>query len=79
LRASKKQKALIDSAARALGRTRSDFMLDTVCREAESILLDRVYFVLSDTAFRRFSAMLDKPPKNNAKLRRMLETKGPWE
>ncbi len=79
LRASTKQKTLIDQAAEALGRTRSDFMLDTVCREAESILLDRRYFVLSDPAFRRFSAMLDKPPKNNIKLRRLLETKAPWE
>jgi uncharacterized protein (DUF1778 family) len=79
LRASKNQKALIDQAAEALGRTRSDFMLDTVCREAESVLLDRRYFVLSDSAFRRFSAMLDKPPKNNVKLRRLLETRPPWE
>src|ERR1700743_3244538 len=41
LGASRKQKALIDQAAEALGRTRSDFMLDTVCREAEAVLLDR--------------------------------------
>lgn len=41
LRASSKQKAMIDRAAEALGRTRSDFMLDTACREAESVLLDR--------------------------------------
>jgi uncharacterized protein (DUF1778 family) len=79
LRASKKQKALIDQAAEALGRTRSDFMLDTVCREAESVLLDRRYFVLSESAFRRFTAMLDRPPANNAKLRRLLESKAPWE
>ena len=41
LRASRKQKALIDRAADALGRSRSDFMLDTACREAEAVLLDR--------------------------------------
>ena len=34
LRAPRKQKALIDQAADALGRNRSDVMLDTVCREA---------------------------------------------
>jgi len=62
LRASRKQKALIDQAAEALGRSRSDFMLDTVCREAEAILLHRRYFV-SEDAFRRFNALLDKPPK----------------
>ena len=31
LRASHKQKALIDRAAEALGRSRSDFMLETAC------------------------------------------------
>ena len=47
LRATRKQKALIDQAAEALGRSRSDFMLDIACREAESVLLDRRYFSLS--------------------------------
>jgi uncharacterized protein (DUF1778 family) len=79
LRATRKQKALIDHAADALGRSRSDFMLDTVCREAESILLDRRYFVLSEEAFRKFAAMLDKPPRDNPRLRRLLESKAPWE
>ncbi len=79
LRATRKQKALIDQAAEALGRSRSDFMLDTVCREAESVLLDRRYFVLSEEAFREFSTMLDRPPKDNPKLRRLLESKSPWE
>jgi uncharacterized protein (DUF1778 family) len=79
LRASHKQKALIDRAAEALGRSRSDFMLDTACREAQAVLLDRRYLVLSEEAFRRFTAMLDKPPKDNLKLRRLLETRPPWE
>ena len=46
LRASRKQKAMIDRAPEALGRTRSDLMLDTACREAESVLMDRRYFAL---------------------------------
>ena len=79
LRATRKQKALIDKAAEALGRTRSDFMLDTLCREAESVLLDRRYFALSEEAFRKFTTMLDRPPKDNPKLRRLLETKAPWK
>lgn len=79
LRATRKQKALIDQAAEALGRSRTDFMLDTVCREAENVLLDRRYFSLSDEAFRKFSTMLDKQPKDISRLRRLLETKAPWE
>ncbi len=79
LRASTKQKVLIDRAAEALGRSRSDFMLDTACREAESVLLNRRYFALSEEAFRRFTSILDSPPKDNPRLRRLLHTKAPWE
>ncbi len=77
LRASRNQKVLIDRAAEALGRSRSDFMLDTACREAESVLLDRRYFTLSEEAFN--TRMLDSPPKDNPKLRRLLQTKAPWK
>jgi len=79
LRASKRQKLLLDRAAEALGRSRSDFMLSTACREAESVLLDRCYFALSDDAFQRFTNMLDSPPKENPGLRRLLRTKAPWD
>jgi uncharacterized protein (DUF1778 family) len=79
LRATLKQKALIDRAAEALGRSRSDFMLESSCRAAETVLLDRCYFTLSDDAFRRFTAMLDKPPASNPKLQRLLQAKAPWD
>src|SRR5438094_176572 len=46
------------SAAQAVG---SDFVLETACREAEAVLLDRLYFSLS-------------APANNPKLRRLLQT-----
>jgi uncharacterized protein (DUF1778 family) len=79
LRASRRQKSLIDRAADALGRNRSDFMLETACREAEAVLLDRRYFALSREEFKRFTSMLDKPSASNARLRRLLKTKAPWE
>jgi uncharacterized protein (DUF1778 family) len=79
LRVSRRQKALIDSAADALGRNRSDFMLDVVCREAESVLLDRRYFNLTEEAFQRFCAMLDNPPAANPRLARLLNRKPSWE
>jgi len=78
LRASSKQKALIDRAAEALGRSRSDFMLEAACRKAESVLLDRRYFALSEEVFKRFTSILG-PPKDNPRLRRLLHTKAPWD
>jgi uncharacterized protein (DUF1778 family) len=79
LRVSRGQKSLIDRAAQALGRNRSDFMLETACREAEIVLLDRRYFALPEEEFRRFRAMLDKPPARNPRLARLLKTRAPWD
>lgn len=79
LRVTSSQKTLIDRAAEAQGRNRSDFMLDAACREAESVLLDQRYFNLDDDAFRRFTELLDAPPKSNPRLARLLRTRAPWE
>ena len=79
LRATHRQKDLIDRAAEALGRSRSDFMLDAACRRAEEVLLDQRYFVLPKDDFNRFMKSLDAPPSSNPKLRRLLQTSAPWE
>ncbi len=79
LRASGKQRSLIDRAAETLGKTRSDFMLDASCREAESVLLDRRYFALDAETFQEFTAALDQPPATNPRLSRLLAEKAPWD
>jgi uncharacterized protein (DUF1778 family) len=79
LRASRRQKELIDRAAELLDRSRSDFMLDAACREAQALLVDRTQFVLPEEKFKRFMAALDESPKNNPKLRKLLFAKDPWD
>ena len=79
IRAKRAQRDLIDQAAELLGKTRSDFMLETACREAEDVLLDRRVFVLDAETFERFRAMLDAPPSENPKLRKLMATTAPWE
>ena len=79
LRVSKREKTLIDRAAKLLDRSRSDFMLEAACREAEALLLDQNHFSLSEEKLKRFMAMLDEPPSDNVKLRKLLESKAPWE
>lgn len=79
IRATRRQRDLIDQAAHALGRSRSDFMLETACREAEHILLDHRYVQLDPEAFEQFSALLDRPPPPTDKLRRLLLQPAPWE
>lgn len=72
LRVNQRQRALIDRAARTLGKNRSDFMLEAACREADAVLLDRRFFLLDEKAHKRFTAALDKPPADNPRLRRLL-------
>lgn len=79
IRASRRQRDLIDQAAHLLGKSRSDFMLETACREAENVLLDRTFFRLDDEAFARFSELLDSPPAPTEELRKLLQCKAPWE
>ncbi len=79
LRVTRAQKALIDRAAQTRGRSRSDFMLDAACREAESVLLDQCYFQFGAANFKRFLELLDAPPEDNPRLARLLQRKPAWE
>jgi uncharacterized protein (DUF1778 family) len=79
IRASRQQRDLIDQAAQSLGKSRSEFMLETACREAEEILLGKVFFQLDQEAFDRFTAILDNPPVPSDELRALLQSKAPWE
>jgi uncharacterized protein (DUF1778 family) len=79
IRAKAKQRDLIDQAADRLGRSRSDFMLEAACREAEAVLLDQTFFSVDEATFAQFQALLDKPLPATDKLRRLLKTKAPWE
>jgi uncharacterized protein (DUF1778 family) len=79
LRADATSRDLIDRAAEALGKNRSEFMLDAARREATAVLLDQRLFLLDDRAFKRFTAALDAAPSDNARLQRLLRTRAPWE
>ncbi len=73
IRAHEKQRDLIDCAAEYLGKTRSDFMLETACREAESVLTDQRVFVLDKEEWGAFLAALDAPPKARPRLEKLMK------
>jgi uncharacterized protein (DUF1778 family) len=79
LRLQEQSRELIDRAASALGKTRTEFMVDAARREAEAVLLDRSYFALSEKDLKAFEAALNTPPADNPRLRRLLKTSAPWE
>ena len=79
LRALASQRSLIDKAASALGKNRSDFMLEAACRAAENVLLDQRLFQLDTKAHRAFEDALNAPVKDNPELHRLLTAPTPWE
>jgi uncharacterized protein (DUF1778 family) len=79
LRTDEARRALIDRAAAALGKDRTEFMLEAATREAQSVLLDRRFFELGDAAFRRFEKALDAPTADNPRLRSLLKRRASWE
>ncbi len=79
IRARSTQRNLIDKAAAMLNKNRSDFMLEAACREAENVLLDQRLFLVDDTTYQAFEALMDAPVKDNSILRKLLNDKAPWE
>ena len=70
---------LIDTAANALSKTRSDFILESARQHAIDVLLDQRYFVLESDQFAEFTKQLDAPPATNEKLKKLMARKAPWE
>lgn len=78
LRIPASERNLIDRAARSSGKTRTDFILSAARRAAEEELLDRAVFVVSPDAYAKFVALLDAPPRPNARLRHTMQKPLPW-
>jgi len=72
-------RGLIDRAAVATGKNRTDFVLNAARHAAEDALMDRTVLAVSAKAYAEFLARLDAPPRPNARLRRALRTAAPWE
>jgi len=79
LRARAAQKELIDRAAEAQGKKRTEFMLDAACEKAEQLLLDRAFFKLDDERYGSFLRLLDAPLERNERLMRLLSSRAPWD
>ncbi|NYE23546.1 type II toxin-antitoxin system TacA family antitoxin [Pigmentiphaga litoralis] len=79
LRIAAAERNLIDRAAEAAGKTRTDFILEAARRAAEETLLDRALMVVSPEAYSNFLERLDQPAKPNDRLRKTMQAKAPWK
>lgn len=81
IRAKTSQRDLIDMAASLVSKSRTDFVLEAACHEAQDILLDQRLFVLDDKQYDAFLAELDAPiiPERQARINDLMSRKSPWE
>ena len=71
-------RSLIDRAARANGKTRSDFMIEASRRAAEDAILDQTLVLVDQETYNQFLSVLDQPP-DGAGFRRLMKARKPWE
>jgi uncharacterized protein (DUF1778 family) len=69
---------LIDDAAAVLGKTRTEFMIDSARALAIDVLLDQRLFELDSTRYDSFLHALDNPPPPGPRLRALLRRVPAW-
>lgn len=78
LRIETNTRRLIDDAAAVLGKTRTEFMIESARRQAIDVLLDQRLFVLDADRYDAFVHALDNPPAPGPKLRALLRRVPAW-
>lgn len=79
MRIKPEDRSLFDWAAKAQGKTRTDFILEAARRAAEETMLDRTLVLVGPEAYDAFLARLDAPPQPNDRLKKTMQTRAPWE
>ena len=79
IRIKPEERMLIDRAAKARGKNRTDFILNAARLAAEEVLLDQKTITVSPEIYAEFVARLDMPPGSNERLRKTLQTPAPWD
>ncbi|WP_323839278.1 DUF1778 domain-containing protein [Photorhabdus africana] len=78
LRIRQEDRDLIDRAAKVKGKTVTEYVLDTIKRDAENTLLEHSFMVVYPEIFNVFIAKLDAPAAPNERLIKTANMKKPW-
>ena len=70
---------IIDDAAAVLGKTRTEFMIETARNVAIDVLFDQRLFVLDPKRYGDFVHALDNPPAPGPKLKALLRRAPAWQ
>ena len=79
LRIGTQTRHLIDEAAAVLGKTRTEFMVESARNVAIDVLLEQRLFALDPERYDAFMQALDNPPAPGPKLRALLRRVPAWE
>ncbi len=79
LRIDGRTRQLIDEAAAMLGKTRTEFMIDSARAVAIDVLLDQRLFELDPEHFDAFTRAIDNPPVPGPRLTALLRRVPAWE
>ena len=84
IRASQHEKSMLAQAALAKNMSVSQFILQTTVPIAEEIIRavtpsDQTLFRLEPKEWEEFNRLLDAPVRQISELRKLMQTKAPWE
>jgi len=79
LRIETSTRRLIDDAAAILGKTRTEFMVESARRQAIDVLVDQRLFGLDSERYDAFLDALDNPPAPGPKLRSLMRRVPAWQ
>src|ERR1700752_4485982 len=79
IRAPEQTKHLIDTAASVVGKTLSEFVLDSARQRAIDVLLDQRLFVLDSDKYDLFVSALDKPTPAGPALKALMKRQPLWQ
>ena len=79
LRIRPEERNLIDRAAKARGKNRTDFVLDAARLAAEEALLDHALISVSSQAYSAFLTRLAAAPRPRERLRKTMQAPSPWD
>tara|TARA_R100000935_G_C2825607_1_gene162119 strand:- start:219 stop:509 length:291 start_codon:yes stop_codon:yes gene_type:complete len=79
IRIKPEERGLIDRAAKARGKNRTEFVLEAARIAAEEAIMDQAVISVTPEAYQAFLEQLDLPPKPSERLRKTLQTPAPWD
>lgn len=77
IRLPERARSLIDRAATARGKNRTEFMIEAAVAAAEDALLDQTLVKVDQAAFDHYVKVLDQPP-NAEGFARLMNVPKPW-